>query len=320
MKILQKGRSMIEMLGVLAIIGVLSIGGLLGYRRAVNNHQANTILDDANRLAFVVMENDRPNEPNTVITDDFDFVPTGIYHMDAFLGTAAGQFGIVVTDVPKGVCEALLPKASAEYTVRVLPAKTADNVQQLSAYGMLYDEQNTDICNDTNDVALYFGDVSKQCTSEANTECTSNADCCGGEFCAFENAIDCSHSTKGPGECQSILSFTPKTSENGIWTHSEGTMSFWSAQNWCDALGLNSVERDDIGCGGLNGNTTCTTTQSPFFQYIQNVQKDWRSYGYHWLEDYNNYWKADCYAWTVRFGDQLVYYAYRYSTLYALCH
>ena len=56
MKILQFGRSMIEILGVLAIIAVLSIGGLLGYRRAVNNHQANTILDDVNRFAFVILE------------------------------------------------------------------------------------------------------------------------------------------------------------------------------------------------------------------------------------------------------------------------
>ena len=31
----QSGRSMVEMLGVLAIIGVLSIGGIAGYRAAM---------------------------------------------------------------------------------------------------------------------------------------------------------------------------------------------------------------------------------------------------------------------------------------------
>lgn len=31
----QSGRSMVEMLGVLAIIGVLSIGGIAGYSRAM---------------------------------------------------------------------------------------------------------------------------------------------------------------------------------------------------------------------------------------------------------------------------------------------
>ena len=32
----QNGRSMIEMLGVLAIIGVLSGGGIIGYSKAMN--------------------------------------------------------------------------------------------------------------------------------------------------------------------------------------------------------------------------------------------------------------------------------------------
>ena len=51
MKKLQKGRSMIEMLGVLAIIGVLSIGGLAGYTMAMNRHRANQILDYVSRCA-----------------------------------------------------------------------------------------------------------------------------------------------------------------------------------------------------------------------------------------------------------------------------
>ena len=52
MKKLQTGRSMIEMLGVLAIIGVLSIGGLAGYTMAMNRHRANQILDYMSRCAI----------------------------------------------------------------------------------------------------------------------------------------------------------------------------------------------------------------------------------------------------------------------------
>jgi len=40
----QSGRSMIEMLGVLAIIGVLSVGGLMGYQRAMRNNRANNLI------------------------------------------------------------------------------------------------------------------------------------------------------------------------------------------------------------------------------------------------------------------------------------
>ncbi len=37
----ENGRSMVEMLGVLAIIGVLSVGGIAGYTMAMNKYRAN---------------------------------------------------------------------------------------------------------------------------------------------------------------------------------------------------------------------------------------------------------------------------------------
>ena len=58
MKKLQKGRSMIEMLGVLAIIGVLSIGGLAGYTMAMNRWRANTLLDYVTRCVVVAQTKD----------------------------------------------------------------------------------------------------------------------------------------------------------------------------------------------------------------------------------------------------------------------
>ena len=48
-RVVQCGRSMIEMLGVLAIIGVLSVGGIAGYSKAMmmweSNQQRNTITE-----------------------------------------------------------------------------------------------------------------------------------------------------------------------------------------------------------------------------------------------------------------------------------
>ena len=41
----ETGRSMVEMLGVLAIIGVLSIGGIAGYTMAMNKFSANEIVN-----------------------------------------------------------------------------------------------------------------------------------------------------------------------------------------------------------------------------------------------------------------------------------
>ena len=47
----ESGRSMVEMLGVLAIIGVLSIGGIAGYTMAMNRYRANEVIDMANKVA-----------------------------------------------------------------------------------------------------------------------------------------------------------------------------------------------------------------------------------------------------------------------------
>ena len=51
MRINEQGRSMIEMLGVLAIVGVLSVGGIAGYSKAMNKFKANKVIDQVNMLS-----------------------------------------------------------------------------------------------------------------------------------------------------------------------------------------------------------------------------------------------------------------------------
>ena len=47
----QSGRSMIEMLGVLAIIGVLSVGGIAGYSKAMNKYRINKAIEQITLIA-----------------------------------------------------------------------------------------------------------------------------------------------------------------------------------------------------------------------------------------------------------------------------
>ena len=46
----ESGRSMIEMLGVLAIIGVLSVGGIAGYSKAMTKFKTNQVADNVSML------------------------------------------------------------------------------------------------------------------------------------------------------------------------------------------------------------------------------------------------------------------------------
>jgi len=50
-KRLQSGRSMIEMLGVLAIVGVLSAGGIAGYSMAMQIYKTNQLIDKIQLIA-----------------------------------------------------------------------------------------------------------------------------------------------------------------------------------------------------------------------------------------------------------------------------
>ena len=56
MKNQEFGRSMVEMLGVLAIIGVLSIGGIAGYSMSMRKHRANQIADALNKYALIIYD------------------------------------------------------------------------------------------------------------------------------------------------------------------------------------------------------------------------------------------------------------------------
>jgi len=67
----ESGRSMVEMLGVLAIIGVLSVGGIAGYRTAMNRHRANEILNTLN-TSMMVLDTALKTSNHTEITVNAD--------------------------------------------------------------------------------------------------------------------------------------------------------------------------------------------------------------------------------------------------------
>ena len=53
----QSGRSMVEMVGVLAIIGVLSVGGIAGYSLSMRRHRANGVVDILSKYALISYNN-----------------------------------------------------------------------------------------------------------------------------------------------------------------------------------------------------------------------------------------------------------------------
>lgn len=52
MRLNEKGRSMIEMLGVLAIVGVLSVGGIAGYSKAMGKYKTDRLLTQITEIVI----------------------------------------------------------------------------------------------------------------------------------------------------------------------------------------------------------------------------------------------------------------------------
>jgi len=90
----QSGRSMVEMLGVLAIIGVLSVGGIAGYRMAMERHLMNDIINQI-KIAEVETISFIENNPDIIAGgNQFNLDLDNVYsvHVDRCTADGAGNF------------------------------------------------------------------------------------------------------------------------------------------------------------------------------------------------------------------------------------
>lgn len=115
-KKLEQGRSMIEMLGVLAIIGVLSVGGINGFSKAMDAHKINTIVEQigtiiANAKSIGLRQGGKYTGLDTSAAKKMKIIPdemidssgkvTHVYGGEVRVGSAKELYGSTPTD--KGV-------------------------------------------------------------------------------------------------------------------------------------------------------------------------------------------------------------------------
>lgn len=130
MKQKEQGRSMVEMLGVLAIIGVLSIGGIAGYTMAMNRHKANQILDVASKLSILAQTGYAadPDNWNGISFDTFEELGMqGYLGYDSWSAGAGGIYestvmvyedgSVDVVSTNKGIHNALKSITGAEGSI-----------------------------------------------------------------------------------------------------------------------------------------------------------------------------------------------------------
>ncbi len=193
------GRSLTEMIGILALIAVLSIGLLAGLRYAMAKMKANQILEDVS-LAYADATTTESRQFDVLY--DLSFTPTSGFTMQSERISHTNSFGfidiIVVKNIPKRICGII---------------KEMNGTNGLSLFGI--DEQSNEYfdfnnCVEDNAIAFTWGDVSggkytcdKGCPEKMH--CNINNECVCDvielDECHIQNMTTCEAVLKNSCEC-----------------------------------------------------------------------------------------------------------------------
>ena len=110
-KLNETGRSMVEMLGVLAVIGVLSVGGIMGYKYGMMKYRVNETVNELNMMANTYgIQMQQMTEEQTMPTDGELLNEEGAITRMGYGYEVLGfddHFEITLFDIPTEICEQL---------------------------------------------------------------------------------------------------------------------------------------------------------------------------------------------------------------------
>ena len=135
----ETGRSMVEMLGVLAIMGLLTMLGLASYKAVVASHKAEDLSVEISKRAFIAATQIVSGKmPNMEDIEEYQW---------SAVRNGSSQFLIVVSHVNKAVCEKIIPQMEKTPLVR----RVAKNMPEAG-----YPEMTLADCQDSNSIAFLF--------------------------------------------------------------------------------------------------------------------------------------------------------------------
>lgn len=298
------GRSMVEMLGVLAIIGVLGMMGILGYRSAMDKFRANDTLSELNLRAVTYaqkMENLQTPVTQIELTDI-----EGEKSKMGYPLKATGYpdfFEIQLQSVPSRVCQNILDSHwNRPFETNVV--RKSENVcdeMQFKFYNELETDTSSKENSDTEDKSCSSQECGGHGTAqydEATKGCVCVCDstyygptcsdrCPAGQtsYCSYYNA---------DGSCRSLACKTGSCSQQSF--------SVYGGSGACCKSGESAycLQYDKSGkCLSAScANTTCT--QQPFPVY-NGLGACCRSGQTPYCEEYDssgNCWRASCSNWS----------------------
>lgn len=185
------GRSILEMLGVLAIIGVLTLTALWGYPYMITKHRANQIITNVIHPQIILtlaQKNIGVKEPG-ILSFDVDTKPYENYVSFALEKTQKGNIKISLQKVAPKLCKELVENLLPEGpSIQVFVNETNRGIAELCAL-------------DENIIDIYFPD--DMTLPNPDTPCGNNP--CGENFVcdAATNTCVCNQLLDSSGQCLS---------------------------------------------------------------------------------------------------------------------
>ena len=208
----ESGRSMVETIGVLAVIGVLTIGGIAGYNYGINKHRANQILQD---IRLIYQETKYPNSVRQIVETgsfpdmeldtqssyeySFTFPSLDDFIYDSTSETEPNLISVNVSGVSKTACDILL-KTKPEYVLML-------KANGQSTWNCTQDENELSYIFEITADALDYGACSV-CTGEHCFD--DDLNCPEGEYCQNDVCSKCArgYTERSDGSCYKCSDIT----------------------------------------------------------------------------------------------------------------
>ena len=231
----QMGRSMVEMLGVLAIMGIVGMIGVKMYTNAMNKHRANELIYEAQKRATMVAMQITAGQENLSVANFTN--PTGYTFGVEKNPYNENQFNITITGVDSKVCQQIKTFVGPATPIRVISEfcdkLTYNNDLSRTAYA-------SDIQNAT------------ECANAGNTWCGGSGVCADTEedCCVNKETDQCKTCSKGAIVTSPMEGTECDYDENGT----KGMCHL----GVCQALPTNVQCDEETGlCACTNGGTLC---------------------------------------------------------------
>ena len=215
----ETGRSMVEMLGVLAIIGVLSVGGVAGYTTAMNKHRANELLQQASLRAVVVSTQLQMGiVPPTLGEFTQNKFSGGTFSTEVTVNVKRNLFTFTLNEVPSAVCNQMMQMRPGNMLMS--DCSDSGEVALSLSYDTLLNTPNTpDKCAGVDVGECGVCDPETGEVSDDNSKCPSGG-ACSNKVCQCQKDV-----------CDAYCKTVPYASET--WLYSMGNCSGTDTSSYC---------------------------------------------------------------------------------------